>query len=528
MVEEVTMRIPPMPFKILVLAPFRSQEENPWPHGPIRIDKTNLDQIMAEMGLSLFIPLPNLLCPPGGLTLFFKKLKDFHPDGLVKNTSFLKNLLEAKRFVEESRTRDLPSTEISRRLEEWPDLPPLDIRIADQRPKTAPSGPIDKILETVALPDTVRRSSEKMQPLTAQIDSVFKQILNHIFSHDDLRNIESSWRGLRLLMQQGGVDGDLKLEILPVSHETLEDTLPKLLPEMVQDPPGLVIIDLPFDNSPRNLQLLHKIAQFSETLLIPGISWITPKFLSLDTWQDLKRLPFLPHYLEEPAYAKWRRLRETSSARWVATVCNRVLLRYPYGPDNKPILVDFKEPQGLWCSPVWALGTLISQSFITTGWPTRFTERQRMRVEDLALHAAGTDKSIPTEACFSEERIHQFIKVGIIPLVSSYNKDIAFTPEETTVAGISLSYQLFVTRITQFLFWCKDNFRPDIEPADIESDLKRAFSLYWEKTGHPGPEGLEISVTKPDLEKPAQVRIVIQPSRQILSSGEKVELVFNW
>ncbi len=96
------------------------------------------------------------------------------------------------------------------------------------------------------------------------------------------------------------------------------------------------------------------------------------------------------------------------------------------------------------------------------------------------------------------------------------------------MAAGSLSYQLFVNRITQFLFWCKDNLGPDLEPADIERGLREAFNLWWESTGHRVPEGLEISVTKPDPEKPTQVSIVIEPSREILPSREKVELSFNW
>jgi type VI secretion system protein ImpC len=483
---------------------------------------------MEGMGLSLTIPLSKTFCPPGGLTLTFKKTRDFHPDTLVENTPFLKNLLDAKRFLEDASTRGLSAKEIGKRLEEWPDLPPLDIRIPDQKAIPSPSSPVDNLLEIVELPDTGAVPSDKTQPLTAQIDSLLKQNLVHIFSHEEFRNLESSWRGLRFLMKQGGADGELELEIVPVSCESLEATLSELLTEMVQNLPSLVLVDLPFDNSPRSLELLEKVGQFSETLLAPTISWVTHRFFFLDDWANLKGLPFLPHYLEESAFAKWRRLREASWARWVAMSCNRFLLRYPYGPDYKTARVDFRESQGLWASPVWALGCLIGQSFVRTGWPTRFAEWQRMRLEDLALHATEAGKSLCTETCFSEERIHQFIKTGIIPLVSSYDKDFAFTPAETTVAGVSLRYQLFVTRVTRFLFWCRDNFDQDLESTDFEEALQKAFCLFWERTGYPSPEGLEISVTKPDPEKPTQVSIVIEPSREILPSREKVELSFNW
>jgi len=105
---------------------------------------------------------------------------------------------------------------------------------------------------------------------------------------------------------------------------------------------------------------------------------------------------------------------------------------------------------------------------------------------------------------------------------------MAFTPYETTVAGTPLNYQLLVTRISRLLFWCKDNFEEDMEPADLAKGLHRAFSLFWENSGHPAPENLEISAEKPDPDKPAMVRLMFEPSRQILSPKETVELKFPW
>lgn len=522
------MQIPSMPFKILALAPFRSQDAAIWRQEPVRVDKTNLDEVLGEMGLSLTLNLPAKLCPTGELTLRFTKIKDFHPDGLISNTPFLKNLLDVKKFAEEAGTKGLSSEEVCRRLEGWPDLPPLDLRTVSQKPKSAPSSPVDDILKMVALPNGGETSYGTAIPLISQIDTILREILREIFSHDVFRELESVWRGLRFFTKYGEADGEVKLEIAPVLTETLEETLGSLLAHTVHEPPSLVVIDLPFDSSSRSLGLLEAIAQFSETLLAPAISWITEKFLFIDTWQDLNRLSYLPHYLEESAFAKWRRLKQISSGRWIAVTCNRFLLRYPYGPDNKPALNHFEEPEGLWCSPAWALACLVGRSHDKTGWPTRFTDWHRVRLEDLALHPVEPGKLLPTEANFSEERTQQFVKGGIIPLVSSYNKDIAFMPGETTVAGTSLSYQLLVNRLTQLLIWCKDNFSKDLGPAEVEKDLEKAFSLYWERTSQPGPDNLEVSVVKHDPDKPAVVRLMIEPSRQVLLSGEKVEFELNW
>jgi type VI secretion system protein ImpC len=362
-----------------------------------------------------------------------------------------------------------------------------------------------------------------------ELDGILRQVLSHVFADGGFRELESVWRGLRFLLAGGGTDGAVTVEIFPATRETLEDALSDLLVRLLNEPPCLLLFDLPFDSTPWSLELLEKIAEFGETLLVPAITWISPRFFFIDGWKDLGRLPFLPHYLEEPAFAKWRRLQGLSTAGWLIATCNRFLLRYPYGPDNRAGLVDFNEKQGLWTSPVWGLGNLISQSVVSTGWPTRFTDWERIRLENLALQPLEGGKPLATETFLPEDRISQFLKAGILPLVSPFGKDRAFVPQETTVARGSLRYQLLVTVLSRFLFWCKDNFVPGLEPGELEQALKKAFALFWEQTGRTAaPQVLDIRVTRPDADKPARVRLIVEPPRQVLPSGQRVELEFAW
>jgi len=521
------MQIPSVPFKVLALGPFTPQEKAPPHQDPIRIDPTSLDQVMEKLNLSVSISLPQNLCRWDHLSLDLKRFKDFHPDSLIENHPSLKNLLEARKFIEEAKTRGLSEEETYRHLKEWPDLP-VEIRFEPTRPSEGVSSPVDHILKMVAIPGEGQISPPESQPFAAQIDLVLRQILRHLFSDPDFRNLESVWQGLQFLMKQAGADKNIIFEIVPVSFDALEEALNHLTVSLIDELPSLVLLDLPFDNSPRCLELLEKVALFSETLLVPTLCWITPKFLYLDQWEELGRLPFLPHFFDELAFAKWRRLKELPSSKWMAVTCNRFLIRYPYGPDNRPRSVHFNESDYLWISPVWAAGSLILQSLLKTGWPTRFTEWQSIRLSNLALHMIEGDRGIPTETNFSEERIDQFIRGGILPLVSPLNKDTAFIPRETTAGGSSLSYQLFLSRVTQFLFWCKDHFEKDLEPSLLEERLKRAFSLFWERSGGIHPIGFEVSAKKPKPENPTLVRIIIEPSRQILPSQEKVEFELSW
>jgi type VI secretion system protein ImpC len=522
------MQIPLMPFKILALAPFRFNDDTPWTQPPISIEGKDLDAAMDALGVTGFFSVSPDVCPAGGLDVRFSKLKDFHPDALVQNNTFLKHLLEAKRYFEDPNTRALSSSDIQQGLKQWPDLPLIQVKSGKDKATSRSASTVDSILDMVALPEEDSDLSPKLHAETDQINYILQQTLNHIFNHEAFRASEAAWRGLKLLLQHGAGDKDSGLAIVPTSLHTLEETLENLIPNLINDLPSLILIDLPFDNSPFCVGLLEKIGQFAETLMVPAMVWITPRFMQLESWDGLNKLPFLPNYLEEPAFAKWRGLKDQPSANWLAVTCNQFLTRYPYGTENMPRKSQFREHLKLWTGPVWALASLIAQSFIKTGWPTRFADWQEIRIEDLPVHAESTSKPIPLEISLTEDRIDQFLRAGIIPLAAIPNKDVAFVPAETTIADASLSYQLFVSRITQFILWCRDHLAKDLEGADLEVALRRAFEMFWERSGLLGPEHLEITAgpSQPDGRIP--LHIELKPSRKILYSSEKMVLDFSW
>jgi len=523
------MKVPFVPLKVLALAPFLGPDCPVWGRGPLGVDPANADQAIEEIGPTCSVPVPRDLYPEGNLEIPLRKLKDFHPDGLVQNIPGLRNLWEAKTWMEEARGKNLSAHEINARLAQWPNLPPIRVETAPQKSRGASRESLDKILDMVALPDEQSRVSSEGQEATHRIEGILKGILRHIFLNEAFRTLEASWRGLNLLLRQlDNRPSDLRIEIVPVSSESLDDTLGALTAELIDELPSMVLVDLSFDTSPRNLELLGKVARFSETLLIPAITWIRPAFFHIDTWWDIKKLSFLPHYLEAPPFARWQSLKKTPAARWLVVTCNRFLARYPYGKDNTPRSIYFEEHGSLWISPVWALGNLIVRSFVETGWPTRFTDWQRIRMEDLPLNTEDPKKPLPTEAYFDRDRIDQLIRSGIIPLAAAHGKDIAFVPDETMIGGVSLGYQLFVSRIIQLITWCRDHLEKGLEGDDLEAELRQAFGAFWERLGHHGPENLRISVGKPGPDGRIAVRITLEPSRQILSSREKVELDFSW
>lgn len=522
------MKIPPMPMKILALAPFLSDEDAGGFSRPVQVDKDSLDQVMQEMCLSFYISLPGDLCPAKGIEVLCKSLKDFHPDSLIQNNAYLRRLVEAKHSIETGRRNGLSLREIVVRLNEQKELPSFHVETEKKKDKNRRNHSVDNILDMVALPTDRTSLSADTHSLRAQVDLLLKRLLGYVLSYDKFRQCEAVWRGLDFLTRRAGANSDILFEIASVSYDTLEESLSSLIAVLAQDPPSLILFDLPFDHSPRHIELLAKIADFSQTLLVPSVVWVTQKFLHLDTWEDLNKLPYLPHYFDEQIFAKWRRLRESPSARWLAVTCNRFLTRFPYGPDNKPKVAPIEERGCLWISPVWGLGCLLCRSTAITGWPTRFTEWKNIHVENLALNLQDHKEPLPVEAGFSEDRIIQFARAAIIPLVGIPNKDIMFTPVDAAAHGNPLSYQIFLSRISHYLLWCKDHLKKDLSSSELRENLTTAFTQLWERAGDPVPPDLEILAGPPTPEDRIPLRIVLTPSRKVLPSREKVELEVMW
>jgi len=522
------MRIPDLPFVIRVLAPFAINLEAPWDGPPLAVDTSNMDPVMASMEISTYIPMPRQLCPDGGIDIRIARMKDFHPDALIQNTPFLKNLHEAGKLLSDPR---LSSEEKRQGLEQFQDLPELHVSTEAKGSMPKDAGALDNILNMVAMPGEAQATGSKQESPSGEgaAGGILQAVLDRIYSDAAFRHTEAAWRGLKLLLGQGVQEkGGSRVEIIPANLDTLQDTIAGMTAGQINDLPSLTVFDLPFDNTPHSIGLLENIARFAEILMAPALVWASPRLLELDSWADLDRLPFLPNYLDAPHFAKFNRLKTQSEANWLVVSCNRLLGRYPYGSENRPKTVSFEERDLPWVSPVWAVCALILKSLGLTGWPTRLTDWQRVRVNDLPVHIVSRDTAIPSEVMFSENRVDQLRRAGMTYVAAAAGHDFVFVPMETTLGGASLAYQLFASRVTHFILWCRDNLPPDLSGPALEDALKQAFHLLWEKSGHRGPESLEITADPPDTEGRIPLQVDLKPSRHILYSGEGLTLAFNW
>ncbi len=523
------MQAQEFPFRILALAPFTPDRDAVWDRPPIAVDRQSLDEAMAAVAGDHYLSLDGDLCAAGGLTFRFDCLKSLHPDGIADRHPFFTALKEAADYIEASQREGLSSAEIARGLRRWPDLPAMRIE-AVPPPRQASTGTstVDRILDLVDMPGAVANAGPTTQEGGDPVVTLRQKVLDRLFDQPEFRQMETAWRGLRLLLQQGISYGTVQVEIVPVHAPSLAATLEALTETLFQRPPGMILLDLPFDASALAMDRLAEAARWAADLMVPLVTWIPASFFRIADWTELDTLPFLPNHVQGAAYAKYQALKASADGRWLCLTCNRFLVRYPYGKDNRPRHIDFEERRPLWIPPVWALGTLAARCADRTGWPTRLTDHHQFSIQDLALHTPGKAPPMVVETLFSRDRSDQLARAGITPLATQRGSDRAFFTRAVTVADTSLAYQLLAGRVTAFLLWCRDNLPEETAPEALQAQLRLAFQVFSEQSRPAGFESIGIDTGPRNAQGKIPLTVALKPAAAVLASQQKIELELNW
>ena len=498
------------------------------------VDVDTIDSVIESLSPKLWISLPQAICPEGGITVAPRRMKDLTPDGVIDCVPYLKNLFDAKEFIKASDARGASPEEIASLVRKnWPDLR-LDLTLPKtQKEKSSGGSPIDDILAMVAMPGGVSAWDDKKATVSwlNEINGRISTIISHVFSDAQWRMFESAWRGLEVFFKKGQKRREKKVEmrIVPVSYDTLSSAIDVLSERLGGKLPGLIIIDVPFDQTPRSQELLERITSFVSTMLVPTAIWIIPGFLGISKWDELHKLPYLKTHMDNAFFAKWHKLRESPDGNWLAALAGRFLVRPSYGKDLRARKVFFEETAPLWVSPVWALAALVAQSIEKFGWPSRFTDYMNIRLSDLEVFYEPGGSAYSTETLFSDDRIRQFAEIGITALCGVSKQDTAFFPRGVVASGESLPFQLLFSRIIGYLVRMREHAPKYTDDSATASDyVRHALERLFKDAGCGLPRDMDVTEGEANENGLVPIRIVFTVSEDILPVARKVEFTFLW
>lgn len=376
------------------------------------------------------------------------------------------------------------------------------------------------------------RAQEKVErrlvdEMIAEVDRRLSLQLDEVLHQKDLQRLESSWRGLKLLVDRTNFRENNKLEILNVSKQDLIDDFEDA-PEIMKSglyktvytaeygqfggkPFGALIGNFDFGPSPQDMALLQKMASVSAMAHAPFIAAASSKFFGEDNFLRLPNLKDIKAIMEGPQYIKWRSFRESEDSRYVGLTLPRFLLRLPYGPNTNPIKsfnyeerVSSSHDHYLWGNTAFAFASRLADSFAKYRWcPNIIGPQSGGAVEDLPMHqfeAMGEIQTkIPTEILISERREYELAEEGFIALTMRKDSDNAafFSANSTQKPkffgisaegkdaetnyklGTQLPYMFIISRLAHYIkVLQREQIGSWKERTDLETELNKWISQY--------------------------------------------------
>jgi len=303
---------------------------------------------------------------------------------------------------------------------------------------------------------TLGRDADQMiSARVAQIDHLISLQLNEVLHNAQFQKLESTWRGLKYLLEQSETGTKLKIRVLNASKKDLLRDLQRA-PEFDQsamfkkvyeeeyglfggEPFGALVGDYEFSKHPEDLELLEKVSQVAAAAHAPFLSAASSELLNMDSFTNLDQPRDIGKIFDSTEYAKWKGFRESEDSRYVCLTCPRVLMRLPYGRDTAPVEgFNFEEgvdgtdhSKYLWGNAAFALASKMTQAFATYGWcvAIRGVEGGGL-VDGLPSHTFRTDEGdvalkCPTEIAITDRREKELADQGLVSLVHCKGTDKA-------------------------------------------------------------------------------------------------------
>lgn len=373
--------------------------------------------------------------------------------------------------------------------------------------------------------------------MIAEIDAKLSQQMDEILHHAEFQALESSWRGLKLLIDRTNFRENIKVEILNVSKQDLLDDFEDS-PEVVQSglykhiytaeygqfggqPVGAIVANYYFSPSAPDVKTMQYVASVSSMSHAPFISAAGPKFFGLESFTGLPDLKDLKDHFEGPQFAKWQSFREQEDSRYVGLTVPRFLLRNPYDPEDNPVKTFvYKENVAndhehyLWGNTAFTFASKLTDSFAKFRWcPNIIGPQSGGAVEDLPLHhfesMGEIETKIPTEVLVSDRREYELAEEGFISLTMRKGSDNAAffsansvqkpkffgiseegkTAELNYKLGTQLPYLFIVNRLAHYLkVLQREQIGAWKERTDLELELNKWIRQYVADQENPSAE----------------------------------------
>jgi type VI secretion system protein ImpD len=378
----------------------------------------------------------------------------------------------------------------------------------------------------------------------ARIDERLAEQIDALLHHPEFQALEASWRGLHDLVGRVEPGANVRVRVLSAAWKelvrdldrTIEFDQSTLFRRVYSDefdmpggePFGVLIGD--YEIRPRpgrghptdDIEPLKLISNVAAAAFAPFIAGAHPSLFGLDDFAGLERVGDLERTFGGLDYLKWRELRQSDDARFVALTAPRVLRREPHDEGHCsgfPYREDVSGPgleKHLWGTAVYAYAAVLIRAFTRHGWfdDVRGTERGAeggglvggLPTPSFRTDRPGVATKCSTDVIIDEELDRELASVGFLPLcdcpdtrysafhaAGSIQQPTTAFDRPAAIANARLSAKLpVVFNVSRFAHFLKviarDKIGAALEPMELESILRRWLVRYISAADDLGPE----------------------------------------
>ena len=377
---------------------------------------------------------------------------------------------------------------------------------------------ISNIITTNNAEDKINKLA--LDEMIAHIDTLLSAQMDEILHNKYFQELESTWRGIRFLVERTNFNENVKIDLLDATKEEILDDFENNL-DITQstlykqiysaeygqfggEPVGAIVADYELDKSNQDMTFLNKMSSIAAMSHSPLLTSLSAKFFGLDNFGELENIKDLKSMLEGPQYTRWRTFRENEDAKYTGCMVNRFLTRSPYVPEDNPIKsFNYRETVNnhddmLWGNGAYAFATRLTDSFADYRWCGNIIgPKGGGAVKDLPTYTyenyGSVQTKIPTEVLITDRREFELSENGFIALtLRRDSNNAAFfsansalkpkifpnTPEgkaaETNFRlGTQLPYVFLISRLAHYL---KVLQREEIGTWKERSDVERGLN----------------------------------------------------
>jgi type VI secretion system ImpB/VipA family protein len=533
------------------------------PMDPIRIDAESFDGVMAQLGPSLVLEVDDPFGgsdPPLRIDLVLRDRKSLRPNEIAQQVPALRALVDARRVVQDVANRKVSADDgrahLARILPRasWADALVSEVRSAPAAPEPAPAaatkpapspagssgggngatGGLDALLSMVDLSPPAPTSEEPavtqsdvsrvvaavarsarpgrhpravVGTAPQRLEQAFRNLLGAIVRHPELRRLEATWRGVRLLVENIDRKAGVEVDVVCAGREAVADALRRLGEGDADRPPvDLVVVDQRIEPSAADLARLDRWAGLAETLLAPIVVAGDWALLGVDSGERVARSTSALSTSDDPRAVALRAVAAHETARWVAVVLNDPLVRAPYTQatsrqEQPPFEEDLHDAEAhVFANGAYIVAALCAKSHARLHWPTAITGGRDGVLGNLPVRTVqdrGMDAAIPLEVAPTEDAVREVAKAGLTLLTCAPNSDAAVLTRAPVLhrgAGGSgpsvatLGDQLFVGRFARAVQQVAAAIPVGTAPHAAEEVARIALSELFDRAPPAGPE----------------------------------------